>query len=346
MPITRIAAAGLKWLKVLAQLSRIAMAPLTVSVPILGLLAVDLSPSSGNLVGLGVVGLCAHIFGFGLNDLIDFPLDRTVTTRQRHPLITGALRKWQAWTWILLQVPLSLLIYRVALDGNSTGLLILFLSILLSVIYNLWSKWGWLPRFLAELGLAASIGLLCLSGSALTGNISSSAALYALTLALVLLLLNSVPSGLKDLQTDTAFGADSFVQSTGTRMDDEDRMVISVALRRYSAVLQGSIIVGLVGLIVLLEPAPLVTILVILLTLYAALHLRMLLAVRSFQALRRSLPLLNGYYNYAALLLVLIDRMPRGLQGIVVVYVIGLLTVPLRLMLRLWRRRHAPVPNG
>ncbi len=322
-----------------AHLGRIGMAPLTMSVPILGAFTLGVPLPLVELLGLGVIGLCAHIFGFGLNDLVDLPLDRTVPGRQQHPLATGRLSRREAWAFVIVQVPLALGVYYL-LGGTSLGLSILSLSIGLSVIYNLWSKQGRVPRFLAELALALSIGLLCLSGAALNAAlIPAQSLLYAVTLILVLLLLNSVSSGLKDVKTDAAFGATSFVLSTGSRMLDGDTILITRTLWLYSAVLQSAICVCLLILLKLFEAAWPVSVLVCALSLFAALHLRLLLSLRSFRAVRRSMPLLNGYYNYAALVLIVAAHMPIGLRVICSLLVFALLIIPWRLSWRMARNR-------
>ena len=80
-----------------AQLSRIYLAPFTVSIPILGALTVNPHLTIGNLFALGMVGLSAHIFGFSLNDAIDYSLDKATTSRQSRPLITGRISLLSAW---------------------------------------------------------------------------------------------------------------------------------------------------------------------------------------------------------------------------------------------------------
>jgi len=329
----------------LARFGRVGMAPLTISVPIMGALTLGEPLPCVGLLGLGGLGLCAHLFGFGLNDIIDYPLDRTISKRQGHPLVTGKLTRLQAWAFTLLQVPLALGIYRFLLQGSNVGLGILCLSILLSAVYNLWSKWGSIPRLLPELALAVSIGLLSLSATLLSNGATSPRSLiFAFSLTLLLLLVNSGPSGLKDLKTDAAFGAKSFVLSTGSRMLDEDRMLVSRVLWLYSTVLQLMLLICMLVLIILFRPPWLIAALVCILGIYAALHLRMLLAIRSFTALRRSMPLLNGYYNYGALSLLVVRWMPIGLQLFYSLLILALLLIPWRLSFRIWRNRYAEVP--
>lgn len=320
------------------------MSPLTVSVPILGAhTSAGALLSLSDLLWLGVVGLAAHLFGFALNDLLDQALDRTLPWRKQQPLLTGQLSPLTAWWFTLSQVPIALGVYALALNGRGAGLALLGLSIVASVLYNTWGKRGTIPRLVPELALAASIGLLCLAGALVGGEstpLTLGNGLFALTLALILLLVNSVPSGLKDLRTDSEFGVRTFVLATGSRMLDEDAMALSGALVRHSLGLQALIMIGLAGAAIWFRVAWYAALLIAMLALYGWLHLRMLLSLRSFVALRRAMPLLNGHYNYFALSLCVTPAMPLGLQLCFAVGIVALLSVPLRWWLRAWRNRH------
>ncbi|MBZ0310023.1 MAG: UbiA family prenyltransferase, partial [Anaerolineae bacterium] len=103
------------------RLGRVGMSPLTMSVPVLG--AFSAGETSPHLWLLMLIGLSAHFFGFGLNDLIDHPIDRKTPYRQRHPLTTGRLQYGEAWAFVLLQIPLSLALY--SRFNAQTGLIVL-----------------------------------------------------------------------------------------------------------------------------------------------------------------------------------------------------------------------------
>jgi 4-hydroxybenzoate polyprenyltransferase len=328
----------------LAHLGRIGMSPLTVSVPILGVLTLGepyIPQSPLVLAALGLVGLSAHFFGFALNDLIDQPVDSAHPNRQRHPLISGRLTRREAWLFTLIQIPISLGLYIFALRGTVGGVIALCLSGACSVVYNLWSKRGAVPRILPEISLAVSIGLLCLVG-ALTNSdqLAAQSILFAVTVVPVLLLVNSVPSGLKDIKTDSESGAHSFVLSTGSRMLDADAIFLSQQLRIYSYALQIAILVLVVLLTEVLRVPFLLRFLIVALGLYGGLHLRLILSVRSFQVLRKTMPLLNGYYDYLALALCVVPLMPLALQICYGLVALALLAIPLRLGFRVWQNRY------
>lgn len=311
------------------------MSPLTVSVPILGALTAGVP--SALFWSLGLVGLCAHLFGFGLNDLIDLPIDRRLPAREIHPLVNGSVRLRDTWLFVLVQVPVALCIYAFGVRGSSIGLL--SLSIVLSILYNLWSKRGGVFVVIAEVSLAASIGLLCLSGAqTLQANLSPESIVFAFTLALILLLLNSVSSGLKDIKTDLDAGVRSFAAVSGASVQGEDQLYIPFRLKIYSAILQGSIGILTIFLMVWLRSHWLLCIFGVVLCLYSALHLRFLLSVDSYTKLRGSMPLLNGYYNYLALSLCLFPFMPFIMQLVYSLLILAVLSVPVRLGWRVYRQ--------
>jgi len=323
----------------LANLSRANLAPLTMSVPLLGAFSAGIEMSGLELGGLALIGLCAHCFGFTLNDLIDLPFDRQAPYRQTGALITGRISRSAGWVFALFQVPLAIGTYAL-LGGQALGIGALCLSIALSAVYNLWSKSGRIARLLPELALAASISLLCFAGVLFqTGFPGWISHLFASELGLVLLLLNSVSSGMKDLKTDQATGARSFVLSTGSRMLDEDHMLVSPLLRIYCIILQAMMWLGGFGLLALNRPGWLLSILIIGLFIFGGLHLRMLLFTESFSVLRRSMPLLSGFYNYTALALLVIGSMPLWLGLVYGLFAIWLFSIPLGASWRVWRKR-------
>ncbi|MBI5928624.1 MAG: UbiA family prenyltransferase [Chloroflexi bacterium] len=332
-------------LKAYAHLGRLPMSPLTISVPILSTFALDeMALSLTEWLGLVGLGLTTHLFGFALNDLIDHPVDRTHPARQKHPLTTGALTRHEAWSFTLLQIPLAFLFLWLCLSHGWAGSLMLGASLVCSIIYDLWSKWGRLPRLIPEIALAASVSLLGLSVMfARTTTPPTSALLWAMALGLGLLLLNSVSSGLKDLKTDLAYGARSFVIAIGTRVETDDSLLIPPALRRYSLILQSLMLVATLYLVVEFHPPLLVLIFSLILSIYGALHLRMLLTLTSFRGLMASLPLLHGHYTYTSLVLLLADRLPLLLQLLVALLVFSLLQTPVRLALTMWRRGYQPL---
>jgi 4-hydroxybenzoate polyprenyltransferase len=340
LKLKKLTASWLPRLMLISDLGRIRMALPTITVPIVGGLAAQEALAMRVWIGLAIVGLCAHVFGFGLNDIIDHKLDSTLSYA-RNPIATGHLRLRQAWLIIFLSVIIALGIYGLYLSGTIQGFVVLITSVLCSVIYNLWSKWGKLPRFVAEMALAVSVGLLCLAGAMLSSPMTPIAAkLSAVTIGFILLLLNSVPSGLKDVRNDRRFGAHSFVLASGADVDNEDRLTISSFLRIYSMTLQAVILFCILGLILVFRSPLFTGMLALVLTVYGGLHLRLILASKTFGSLRRSNPLLSGVYNYAALLVLLLSHVPWYLHIPFWIYLILLISKPWHASYWMWRKRY------
>jgi 4-hydroxybenzoate polyprenyltransferase len=321
-----------------AQLSRIYLAPFTVSIPILGALTVNPHLTIGNLFALGMVGLSAHIFGFSLNDAIDYSLDKATTSRQSRPLITGRISLLSAWLFGLIQVPVALFTYYVILHGSLGGTVLLGVSVILSIAYNSFSKRGPFPRIMPELSLALSVGTLCLCG-AMTQSLSLPlrSCVFILALSLILMLTNSVPNHLKDIKTDSDSGFDSFVLAAGSRIIGNDEVKTSNFLWIYSIVLQVMIVTCMLALIALTRIHLIIGILVIFFVLYSSLHLRMLLSLKSFKQIRQSLPLLSGIYSYTALSLFVSGTFYGLLAVVYWLWVLMLVLFPALLAWQIWR---------
>ena len=217
-------------------------------------------------------------------------------------------------------------IYVGLLRGTAVGFWVLFISFALSIVYNIWSKTGHFLRIVAEISLAVSVGFLCLVG-ALSQHVSltTQSVLFAFTLMLITLLVNSVPSGLKDIKADQESGAKSFVLSTGCFVIAGDRLYISAKLRIFALTLQLAIIVALVLTAMQFAIPLFIRFAMLLLLFVSALHLLKLLSLRSFYRLRHSGPLFSGFCNYFALFLVLFPSLSINLKvivGLVVLLVI------------------------
>ena len=323
-------------LLILIGLGRVLMAPVTMSAPVFGAMSVrSLGPRE--VFGLALIGLCAHLFGFILNDLYDFELDQTVSSRNSGPLFTGRISTREAWVFALLQVPLVYIIYRFWLKGPGIGILFLLASLMLSLIYNSWSKRGSLPKWIPELALALSIGALCLAGSlVIATSLSVTTVLFTLAMSIGLLILNSVPSGLKDLKTDSAYGVQSFVIWMNAQMVNEEQYRIPQKLRVYSLSLQISYALIVLSLVWIWSLNWWVAGLILLLCLYGTLHLRKILSMRSFPKMLNAQPLLSGVYNYCALAILLFPVLPVWISGLIMLLTLLVIFKPLTLASKIW----------
>lgn len=331
----------IKTLQKLILLSRIGMLPLSLSVPIIGALSLRQSIPLIDFFALAGIGICAHFFGFVLNDLMDYRLDKESPYRQNSPLVSGEVTPLQAWVFVLAQVPIAILLYVIVLRGNPAGLFLLGASVGLSVIYNLFSKWRWLPRILAEIALALSVTLLGLTGAfAYQQDLPPDVLLYCGTLGLVLLLVNSVPSGLKDILYDSDYGARSFVLSTGTIVKPDGALGLSGILKVYMIALQVLIALLTILLGVIYEISWFGWLVLILLQIFAGLHTLRLLNLSHIREFKDVILFLGGYYNYLALMVHIWVYLPVLLQIILAVIIVQLGSLPFRRAWGVYRGRH------
>ena len=320
------------------------MLPLSLSVPIIGALSLRQALNLVELIVLAGIGINAHFFGFVLNDLIDYALDKNSPFRQRSPLVRGEIKRWRAWLFVLVQIPIAFVLYKVVLNGHSSGLIWLAISVSLGIIYNLFSKWRWLPRILAELSLALSVMFLSISGaSAFESNLPHQTFLFCGTLGLVLLLVNSVASGLKDIQFDSMFGARSFVLSAGTTVSRDGELTLSPLLKRYMVGLQLSITLLALILSMQYQIGIFVWIVLIILQAFAILHTLRLLQIQHIDEFPKVFLFLGGYYNYLVLVLLVWAYLPPLLQIIIGMLIIALLTIPFRRAWSTYRQRHKTI---
>lgn len=288
------------------------MSPLTVSVPILGAFAVrTIEISSWDVIYLALIGFCCHIFGFVLNDIIDLPIDINAPYRKKSALVSGKVKRQEAWIIVFIQIPIIYYLYIISLGGLIIGVILLTLSILSSIIYNLYSKKGFIPKFLAETSLALSISLLCLAASVVfTETIDKGPLIISVVLFFVLLSVNSVSSGLKDLKSDFESGGNSFVISMGARVFDKKVVYIPQKLVFYANIIQLIIVFSLIHGLNYYNHCLYIKIMALVFCSYAFMHLNSMLRKKTFVGLVKSKVLLNGYYNYAALLLIFYDLLP------------------------------------
>lgn len=329
-----------KLLGAIADLVRLGMAPLTISVILLGYYCGNAAEDFREALILGIVGLCAHIFGFTFNDIVDYQVDQYSPVRQNSPLVNGSIPRRAAILIAVIPIPVSIFLYA-KYASSSYGIPILIASILLSLIYNLGSKRGPIPRFLAEISLAGSIALLSISG-ALFPSPHLSAISYAVSLSIgvILLDINSIASGLKDLPSDIAAGGTSFITKIGARIDQSGVISLPKIVSWYAVVIKILTIATLLWTGYLLKPGIIIIIITIFLTLYSLLHLRLMFTTMTIMNLHKALPLLGGYFMFGALLTLISSQFPLLVQVLIILLDIYLFSYPIKIALNVARKKY------
>lgn len=292
-------------------LLRLKLLILTASIPLIGGVIADNDLSCKQLFSLFAIGVSAHIFGFGLNDIIDKKLDEKSPLRISSPLVNGKISIKIIWLIVIMQVPFSNYIYLSILDANLIGIILLNLSVILSIVYNVFSKYSKFPKIIAELSLACSVAVILLAGFfAISEAITLKIGLLALCLFLVLHLLNSIPSGLKDLKYDYLNRAKSFIIVWGCKMKNEYEVIISKKIVYYAIFLQVILYIVLIYTAYIFNLKWFNFIFISFFSTLSFLHLYELLQKKDYYEMLTFKPLLSGFYSYLAFLIILVDKIP------------------------------------
>lgn len=328
----------LGFLRDVFNLGRLGMAPLTISLTAAGYYLTAVEGKSDHLATIMAMGICAHYFGFGLNDIIDRNVDQHSPARQNSPLVHGAFPLWLAYTIVLMQIPLAFFLYTLTRPAP-VGYIILACSVLASIVYNLWSKTGNVPRLLAEVSLAASIGTLTLTATLHDGNSISLINLVAsFAVMFVLLDLNSISSGLKDLAADLKAGAASFVISLGASIDHSGIIHLPRRVTSYAIVIHFLAGATIILLGYFLKVQWFFWIIAGIAFFYSSMHLRLMLKQASYASLQRSSPILGGYYLYFAYLIMIFAELPFLFKVLIIIMGLVLISFPIRLMIKVARK--------
>ncbi len=201
------------------QSFRIHHFPVLLCALLFGVFASSHTPTLTDYLVLAALSLFGHVFGYGINDSVDYPFDRNNPKHmQRISLVSRNYHRGRYLAFSLLQLPLMLILgYLFYGFGQSTLFVVLALSFI--TLYNLHGKRKG-PLFLvAHLSFPLSEALLCLAGFTLFDPVSRITAPFILLLAAIffnILLINSFSGSLQDFRFDTEAGAYSFARLLGS----------------------------------------------------------------------------------------------------------------------------------
>ena len=188
-------------LKDYLMLLRIHTAGVTAVVVLLGALLMECRKAT-TLLLLFISGVLLHTSGFALNEVMDLPYDKSSPHLKHKPLVRGSVKRSSALLLSIILFLLSITLFFISLQ-SVIALLLLLLSSLLGVTYDLWGK-----RFpFTDLPLAGWFALLPVASSSAFGGPPPIIYLISLFLFLQILFNNSVEGGLKDLESDLESGA-------------------------------------------------------------------------------------------------------------------------------------------
>jgi len=223
------------------KLSRSFNAVLTGVSPVMGAIAME----QYNIVILSLlflVGYFGHSFGFVLNDIIDYKIDKSSEGISDRPLISGTISIKKAWIFAIASMIVAFIIalYIAIINQNFFPVLILAISAFFITLYDLISK-----KFpFMDIFVSFGIFFLILYGS-FYGKTSvksiydiSELAWTVCVLGFIqVLFMQAVAGGMKDIENDFMKGAKTSAIKMGVRITD-GALKISLGFKAFAYFVQ------------------------------------------------------------------------------------------------------------
>jgi len=203
------------------KLARSFNAVLTGISPVMGAIAMG-QYNIFTLLLLFLVGFFGHTFGFVLNDIIDYKIDKTSKELSDRPLISGTISLRNAWVFAIFSMILAFTIalYLGYNTQNYFPILFLAISAFFITLYDLISKK--LPGM--DIFVAMGVFFLVLYGATTTVNginqITRLAWIVCILGSIQVLFMQFIAGGLKDIENDYIRGAKTLAIKLGVRVID------------------------------------------------------------------------------------------------------------------------------
>ena len=185
---------------------------------------------------LFMIGFFGHTYGFVINDIFDYNIDKKNEELKDRPLISGTISMKKAWIFAILALTVSFLlaIYFAFITNKYFPIIILILSALTITIYDRISKK--LP--LMDIFDSLAVFLLILYGATtISGNltqITPLAWIVCLLGSVQVFFMQLVPGGLKDIKNDYNTGANTVAVKMGVRVTQSGLLKIPLSYKTLS----------------------------------------------------------------------------------------------------------------
>jgi len=205
------------------KLSRSFNVGLTAIAPVLG----ALSNGEENIFHLFLfflIGFFGHCYGFALNDIVDYRIDRLSRELVDRPLVSGKISLRNAWVFTILMLILSFIFafWIAYIYSNFISILLLLFSAVSITIYDFISKK--IPAM--DIFVAGGILLLILYGAfTVNMNINQLTIIVALLGTLQVLFMQFIAGGLKDAEHDFRGNARTLAIKMGVRVENGEMHV-------------------------------------------------------------------------------------------------------------------------
>lgn len=203
------------------KLARSFNAVLTGVSPVMGAIAMQ-EYDILTLFLLFIAGFLGHTYGFVLNDIIDYKIDRSSIEISDRPLISGTISLKKAWIFAITSMAVAFLIsgYIAYNSGLYMPILMLGFSALFITIYDLISKK--LPGMDIFVGLGVFF-LILYGATTVEGSLASVepiAWIVCILGTIQVLFMQFIAGGLKDIENDYKMGAKTLAVKLGVRVTD------------------------------------------------------------------------------------------------------------------------------
>lgn len=201
------------------KLARSFNAVLTGVSPVMGAIAME-QYNILSLFILFLIGFFGHTYGFVLNDIIDYKIDKTSKEISDRPLLSGTITLKKAWAFAFISMIISIILalYLAYKLDNYYPIAILVLSAISITIYNLVSK-----KFpVMDIFVALGIFTLILYGASINEvsiyNITKLTWIVCVLGSIQVLFMQFIAGGLKDIENDYRRGAKTLAVKMGVRV--------------------------------------------------------------------------------------------------------------------------------
>ncbi|MEM4258508.1 MAG: UbiA prenyltransferase family protein [Candidatus Thermoplasmatota archaeon] len=212
--------------------------------PIIGAVTVGVTDIY-QLVLLFIIGACAAIYGFILNDFADIELDRLVKELSGKPLVSGDISRKNAIFICFLCVLFAFLSMILLWNGKiidtykTAAAICMVLAGILGSIYDIYGK-----RFIAsDLLVALSMGLVFLFGALSFGAPTPITWIVFILTFENLLYMNAIENGIKDADHDHLMKVQNIALTLGVKVDGTNLIIprsfqiFALSIRLFSAIL-------------------------------------------------------------------------------------------------------------
>ena len=190
--------------------------PVLLGTLLLGVFASSHHPVLTDYLVLTLVAISMHIFGFGMNDLFDYRVDRNNPKHlNRISLVSRGYHRGRYLIFILAQLPI-IAAAGIFTYGFRQYILFAAMAGIGLTLYNAWGKRSQRYILLIHPLFSISMALICMAGFTLYDSISDAGLPVVLLFVSVffnLLLVNSFSGSLMDFKSDLEAGANSFASA-------------------------------------------------------------------------------------------------------------------------------------